>query len=662
MTIILRTFAAKIKIMKMMSIKKVSTAIGSYKNMVMMGVAAVTFCGVNMLTSCATDDPVQSETETPSATDPLPYPKEYLDNKDLSVKPGDSFFDYCNGTWLANNPIPADPTVNLGGLYAAGDKMNERLTQLKSSVPDISKFYTLIDQIHGHSTQSRSYITAQKAKIQKPASKEEAYRAIGKMLVDGVNVLRISFMATWDKTQLKGVLLPEGFVSPDEEMVAKLQEQRRIPLPQSRAGSQNSVPSLLAEGMGIDPAMLIIEPAEATEWDRIWNAYTVDQLYKMMQDAWLEYEAYADAEGLADYNKTLPEGEQLTMDKLRANARTELGYTISYHLQQKFVPQSLKDKYLNITKEIQASLRKRIQKVDWMSETTKQNAIDKVNHYTLNVAFPDTWHMDCIPTLTDCNTMVEALHRLKAGNARLLAALIGTNDIFSYYLTLTSTDSNGNPMPLDLTLVNATYSLNFNAVTIFPAMLLPPMMPEGDVSEACYYAAFSIIGHEFTHGFDNNGAMWDKYGQKNNWWTITDMMNFQDRKENLIRTYSNMELDPKREPLFFCDGNRTQSENIADLGGFLTALDAYTARLDAQGFTGETRKEQLRKFYESYAHVWCIQYGQKKFDILKKSDVHAHGRLRINGVVMNTDCWYDLYGVNRSHRLYLPTERRAYIW
>lgn len=70
----------------------------------------------------------------------------------------------------------------------------------------------------------------------------------------------------------------------------------------------------------------------------------------------------------------------------------------------------------------------------------------------------------------------------------------------------------------------------------------------------------------------------------------------------------------------------------------------------------------LRKFYESYAHVWCVQYGQMKFDILKKSDIHAHARLRINGVVMNTDLWYDLYDVNRNNLLYLPVERRTYIW
>lgn len=611
----------------------------------------------SVLTSCSDDSG-----DAASATDPLPYPKEYSDNKDLSVKPGDSFFDYCNGTWLANHPIPTDSEKNLGGLYEAADVMEGRIDHLKTSVPDVGRFYTLMDQIHAYPEASRQYIAAQKAKIQRPANKEEAYRAIGRMLRDGVNALRITFTAVWDKTQLKAVLVPADLGSTDENLVAMLQEQERVPLNQTRADGKNTVPSLLAEGLGFDPSLIMVLSKELPEWEEMWNKYKVDQLYQLMQDVWLEYEAYADPDGLAKYNATLPEKEQLTMELLKANYRSALGYTISYHLQQKFLPQSLKDKYLGITKEIQASLRKRIQQVDWMSETTKQNAIDKLDHYILNVAFPDQWHADCLPALADCGTMVEALHRLKAGKTRLLSKLIGGNDVFSYYLTMVLEDSNGKPLPMDLTLVNATYSEVFNAITIFPAMLLPSLMPDGEVSEACHYAVFSIIGHEFTHGFDNNGARWDKYGQKLNWWTVNDMMNFQDRKQNLIRTYSMMELDPKREPLFLCDGDRTQSENIADLGGFLAALDTYMARLDAQGFKGETRNEQLRKFYESFAHLWCVQYGQTKYNVLKKTDVHAHARLRVNGVVMNTDLWYDLYNVNRNQLLYLPKERRAYIW
>lgn len=635
------------------------------KNNSLWFITILAFSSVIFFTSCADDEVAQESKDipVPSAIDPYPYPEEYIANKDLSVDPGDSFFDYCNGTWLKNNPIPADPTKNLGGLYDAGIVMNERIEQLKNSVPDIGKFYTMMDHIHDYSTESRDYIAAQKAKIQKPASKEEAYRTIGKMFLDGLNVLGMGVYITWDKDKLKMVLQPNGVLNNnDMQTLERLQAEELHSLAETRAGGDNTVLALLAEGMGIDPALLKTTDQEMAKWEECWNYYTVDQLYEMMKDSWTMYEIYADEKGLEDYNKNRPAQNQITINTLQQNARIELGYTISYHIQQKFVPQSLKDKFLGITKEIQAALRKRIEKVEWMSETTKRNAIDKMDHYTLDVAFPDTWHLDCIPALNDCKTMVEILHRLKASNALLQTKLVGTNDTFSYRLTTIGINSNREIVPTDLTLVNASYSPSENCVTIFPAMLLPPIMPSGDVSEACYYAAFPIIGHEFTHGFDNNGSEWDKYGVKKNWWTVADKMNFEDRKAKLIRTYDNMELDPERAPLLYCDGTRTQGENIADLGGFLATLDAYQARLDQQGFTGETRKEQLRKFYESYAHLWCVQYGENKFNILKNSDVHAHARLRVNGVVMNTDMWYDLYNVNQSHTLYLPVERRAYIW
>ena len=611
---------------------------------------------LSLFTACSKDE----AEEIPSATDPYPYPADYTANKDLSVHPGDSFYDYCNGTWLKNHPIPDDPNKTLGGIYAAKEAMEERVEEVKKSVPDISHFFTLTDHMHDYSKESRDYITAQMAKYKKPATKEEAYRTLGKMFKDGIDVVHLSLI--WDKDKLKAVILPASKVIDTEQYIQQLQSQERRSLSVTRAGGGETALTLLAEGMGIDPTMLQMSEAEILRWNDFWESYTLDDLYQMMRDSWLFYKAYADEAGMAEYNKTLPGEQQATLKSLSNDARLELNYVMSYHLQQKYLPQSLKDKYVNITKEIQSALRKRIERVEWMSETTKNNAIDKLNHCRMCVAFPDTWHKECLPALADCKTLVEALHRLKAANAQLMTKLVGTDDIFTDRLMGAMKSSSGDLMPTDLSLVNALYMPDDNSITIYPAMLLSPLMPSDNVSEACYYAVFTIIGHEFTHGFDNSGAEWDKYGAHKNWWTVADRMNFEERSANLVSTFNLLELDPERDPLFFCDGKRTLGENIADLGGFLAALDAYQMRLDQQGFTGETRNEQLRKFYESYAHLWCIQYGENTFEILKHNDVHAHGRLRINGVVMNTDLWYDLYNVNQNHLLYLPAKRRAYIW
>ena len=614
------------------------------------------FSSLSLFTACSKDDG-----EASSATDPYHYPDDYLANKDLSVKPGDSFFDYCNGTWLKENPIPDDLSKNIGGIYAAKEAMEMRVQELKKTVPDIARFFTLSDHMHDYSKESRDYITALAAKYKKPATKEEAYRTLGKMFMDGIDVVQAA--PIWDKDRLKLTILPMSANRINtQENIERMKSQPRRSLSTTRGENGETALTLVAEGMGIDPAMLQMSEVEILRWNIYWDSHSVDELYQVMQSAFLTYKAFADEAGLAEFNKTLPAKDQATLKSLRIDARMELNYLMSYHVQQKYMPQSLKDKFVNITKEIQASLRKRIARVDWMSETTKNNAIDKLNNCHMCVGYPDTWHKECLPALADCKTMVEALHRLKAANARLTAKLVGTDDLFAVRIMSSMQGPDEEPIPSDLTLVNAIYMLSDNSISIYPAMLLPPLMPTGDVSEACYYAVFTIIGHEFTHGFDNNGSEWDKYGERKNWWTVADKMNFKERSETLVNTFNLLELDPERDPLVYCDGARTLGENIADLGGFLTALDAYHERLDQQGFTGETRNEQLRKFYESYAHLWCIQYGSNTFEILKHDDVHAHGRLRVNGVVMNTDMWYNLYNVNRNHLLYLPVERRSYIW
>lgn len=115
----------------------------------------------------------------------------------------------------------------------------------------------------------------------------------------------------------------------------------------------------------------------------------------------------------------------------------------------------------------------------------------------------------------------------------------------------------------------------------------------------------------------------------------------------------------------YCNGTVTLEENIADLGGVNIALDAYTEHLTQQGFVGSVLKDQQRKFFESYADIWCCLYGKELIESRtggKRPDKHALPRERVNGIVMNIDLWYELYNVTRENLLYLPPERRTHIW
>lgn len=576
--------------------------------------------------------------EPVSATDPLPLPEGMEATKDLSVKPGDSFYDYCNGTWLKDTPIPAMGAT--GVVYDLASVMEQRVEQLKKSNPDIGRFFELMDAASGNPEATKTYLDAQKARFPKPQTREEAFETMGRMIADGIYMWpHQTILPTYNLVWKDGRLL--GYIQPMLEQPPIPDPAQLVPLTATRAGSEGSAISLIIKGMGQDPSLFVTDPVYDEHWAKI-EARPLEELNALIDEAWACYEAMG--------------ADELTYGA-RTDARISLNYTLSYHLAQAFIPAAVKEKFLGIVKEIQASLRRRIQAVDWMSDATKGKALEKLDACGLNVAYPDQWYMDCVASLSDCATLAEAAHRCYRGQALLKNHLLGGQDVFSFQITL-------NPLGLstqDLTMVNSSYSPSNNAIFIYPAFVLQPLIPE-QVSQAYEYAIFVVIGHELTHGFDSMGSQYDKSGSKSDWWTVADKMAFEERQDKLVACYDHLEIDQVRAPGVYSDGKGTLMENIADLGGFLTVLDAYKARLDAEGYTGETYKQQLRKFYESYAHLWMVQYSDATLSKFPKMDTHSHARLRVNGVVMNTDLWYDLYGVDRNCNLYLPKERRTYIW
>ena len=167
-----------------------------------------------------------------------------------------------------------------------------------------------------------------------------------------------------------------------------------------------------------------------------------------------------------------------------------------------------------------------------------------------------------------------------------------------------------------------------------------------------------------THGFDSFGANYDKMGNLRNWWTVADKMEFEDRQQLLIDCYDQLELLPDEMPGVYAPGEQTLTENIADLGGFLIAHQAYMERLDRDGYTGEERLKQERKFFQGFAELWRSKYGPEYVNasLFEEQDVHSISKERVNGVVMNCDRWYELYDVQEGDKLYLPVERRTYLW
>ena len=307
-----------------------------------------------LIVSC-TKEPV-------SATDPLPLPSGAEAGKDLSIKPGDNFYDYCNGTWLKNTPIPANSAV--GGIYEQAAAMEARVKELRTKVPDIEKFYSLKEAASGQPEASKAFIDAQKARFPQPQTKEEAFITIGKLIAEGNPVwgstLFQAWRLVWKDGKLMGNLLPLLESSSVPLPPGEIDPSTLVPIAQTKAGEEGSALSLIIKGMGVDPSLFVMDPGMAVFWD-LMGQKSLEELLTIIDNCWKYYDQFSE--------------EQLK-EEARNTAAFANAYTLSYHFAKTFLSKEFKDKYLGITREIKESLRKRIQNVDWRSATTKTNAID----------------------------------------------------------------------------------------------------------------------------------------------------------------------------------------------------------------------------------------------------------------------------------------------
>ena len=592
-----------------------------------------------MLASCSSSD---DNPASASTTDPLPFPMDAY--KDSSVHPGDDFFQYSNGTWLKNTPIPESGAIG-GVLYGSDIAMAQRVETLIHEEPYLKSFFAMMDKMYDTPDASMSYIQAQIEAVSKPATQDEAFEQVGRLYLEGIDCLMETHFHV-DGGVLKIIMIPIDFSS----MISSGKTQ-------DQAAGQKILARII-KGMGITKES-VLDYDEAANMFGLLKDMTPDDIYAAMQKAWQDQSIYASEEMLAKYNAE--KNKNVTLQDVKDKARLSLNYPMSYYIAKKYVPDDKKHGYQEMGFAVKEAFRKRLQKVDWISESTRRNAIDKLDAMELYLGSPDTWYTEYIPKISDCATFIEMIHGLSKSKRQLQASLLGGTDYFTSMLLESARGSDGRLVPTDLSWANGKYRADCNAVFYYPSLLMPPGLVE-DVSMARQYAFMSSIAHEITHGFDSDGAKYDKNGKENNWWTAADQAAFKERQQKIIDSYSSLEAEPELLPGVLCDGEKTLAEDIADLGGFLAARDAYMEYLEQNGYTGETYQEQLRKYYEGFADVWRVRYSQKKAEDLQRIDFHAMAHCRVNGVVMNTDMFYDLYDVDETRRLYLAPEKRAYIW
>jgi putative endopeptidase len=340
---------------------------------------------------------------------------------------------------------------------------------------------------------------------------------------------------------------------------------------------------------------------------------------------------------------------------------TYLRYELSRAFAQAYVTAEQKQLMAGYAEELRQTFRERINQYDWMSDASKQNATEKINNMTFNIGAPDEWFDEGIADLSLKQTLFDDIRALRRAKVNLNRKLVGmTTKRASFHQVI---------LNMPLTTVNACYIASGNYMNILPAYMLSPNY-DPNVNDAHNYANMMAWGHEIIHGFDTDGAKFDQVG---NWGTLwaneADSQEFAKRAQQLIDYYSSIDVMPF-ETCLKNDGAYTVAENVADLGGFFLAYDSYIKHLKKQGFTGDQLRLQKQRFYEAYGYFWSGKWtaehaknrtlGNEAKGVAK--DVHSLFRERVNGVVTNTDDWYDLFDVKPTDKLYLAPEKRIRIW
>lgn len=297
----------------------------------------------------------------------------------------------------------------------------------------------------------------------------------------------------------------------------------------------------------------------------------------------------------------------------------------------------------DLVSHVQEALRVRIKQLDWMSETTKERALEKLDTFAPLLGYPDKWHDYSSLELVD--GYVENVLTIRTYDWKYdIGRVTGPVDREEWLMSPAT--------------VNAYYWPNTNGITFPAAILQPPAFDAGGDFAANYGAIGVIIGHEIIHGFDDNGSKYDKIGNFESWWTDEDRTLFEARAEALAAQYDAYEIDGHH-----VKGQLTLGENIADLGGILIAYDALQNKLkesdlsyELDGFTPEQR------FFLAQARIWRTNIRPELALQFLVSDPHSPAHLRVNGVVTNVDAWYDNFDIAASSVLYKAAAERIRIW
>ena len=322
-----------------------------------------------------------------------------------------------------------------------------------------------------------------------------------------------------------------------------------------------------------------------------------------------------------------------------------LGEAVGEMYVAKYFPEKDKQKMLQIVKNIQKGLSEHVATLDWMSEQTKARAQEKLSSFIVKIGYPDKWK--------DYSTLEIDAQKSYYQNLREASLWSMRDNLSKLGRPVDKTEWGMTPQT-----VNAYYNPTTNEIC-FPAGILQPPFFNPDADDAVNYGAIGVvISHEMTHGFDDQGRLFDKDGNLNNWWTEEDAASFKAKADKLVAQFDAVQIQDG----LYANGSATLGENIADQGGLRIAFTAMKNSFAGKepkpidGFTAEQR------FYLAYAILWGQNITPQECARLTLLDVHSLGRNRVNVSLRNLQDFFDAFDIREGDKMFRPEEERVVIW
>ena len=409
----------------------------------------------------------------------------------------------------------------------------------------------------------------------------------------------------------------------------------------------------LLNGIPAVAAVSVNQPEPIHEVERILADCPLEDLkaylyYKVVDDA---ADALSDRFRAAQfdfYSRTMSGTEQDRPRWKRAVSAVEsaLGMAVGRMYVEKYFPESSKQRMMELVKNLQIALGQRIDQQSWMSEETKRQAHEKLNTFYVKIGYPDQWMdysaLDIDEKLSYYENMVRA-----------------SKFMSNYYIEKrVNKRTDRTEWLMKPQTINAYYNPTTNEIC-FPAGILQPPFFNAEADDACNYGAIGVvIGHEMTHGFDDQGSQFDKNGNWANWWTKSDADNFKARTQVMVDYFNRIDVLPDLK----ANGQLTLGENIADHGGIKIAFHALQNAMRQNPLPAKDGFTPEQRFFLSYALLWAGNIRPAALRQRTLTDPHSAGRWRVNGALPHIEAWYKAFGVKKSDPMYIAPKKRADVW